>query len=73
MGRTLEQVEQWQDGTARRELPFLDEVAEEMEALAHPASPSIASAATSIASPSSSRAGLIQDDRLWLRTIRRRG
>lgn len=34
MGRTLEQVEQWQDETARNELPLLDGIAKELEALA---------------------------------------
>ena len=34
MGRTLEQVEQWRYESARKELPLLDEVAKEQEALA---------------------------------------
>jgi hypothetical protein len=34
MGRTLEQVEQWQDESARNELPLLDEVAKELDELA---------------------------------------
>jgi hypothetical protein len=34
MGRTLEQVEQWQDDSARNELPLLDEVAKELDELA---------------------------------------
>jgi hypothetical protein len=34
MGKTLEQVTAWQESTARKELPVLDELAQELEALA---------------------------------------
>jgi hypothetical protein len=33
MGSSLEQIEQWQNESARKELPLLDEVAKELEAL----------------------------------------
>jgi hypothetical protein len=35
MGKSLEQHEQWQIESARKELPLLDDVAKELEALAH--------------------------------------